>query len=99
MSTAASARQLTLPEFQPKDKRMKPRTTYASVGAYLQDRVPSRRTLQIYDGAEIRRIARFCGLHPSDVRSQLKRCGYEKTTTSNGLVKWVKIEEATSHEA
>lgn len=96
--SAASARQLSLIEFQPKDRRMKPRTTYASVKAYLQDRVPSRRTLQIYDGAEIRRIAKFCNLRSDDVRGQLRRAGYEKTTNGNGLVVWILKEEA-GHEA
>ena len=85
--SAASNKQLSLTDFQRMETRRKQRATYASVEEYLKDRVPSRRNLQIYDGAEIRRIAKFCNLHPSDVRSQLKRCGYEKTTTSNGLVK------------
>jgi hypothetical protein len=87
--SAASARQLTLPEFQPKRKRQ----SYSSVEAYLECQVERRRVEQIFDGREVRKIARICRLHPEDVRAGLKRCGYVKTTSMNGLVKWVRKDQ------
>jgi hypothetical protein len=76
--SAASARQFSLVEFRQKEKRKKLQTAYASVLDYLENWVPSVRNSRIFDHAEIRRIARFCSLHPDDVRTQLRRCGYEK---------------------
>lgn len=96
--SAASNKQLSLTDFQRMETRRKPRATYASVEAYLKDRVPSRRNLEIYDNREVRKIANFCSLHPDEVRSQLRRCGYEKTTNPNGLTVWIRKEE-TGHEA
>lgn len=90
MSTAASARQLSLFDFQRKEIRRKQRATYATVEEYLKDRVPSRRNLEIFDRREVMKIANFCNLHPDSVRTQLRQCGYEKTTTSNGIAKWVR---------
>lgn len=89
MSSAASARQLSLFEFQPKRKRQ----SYSTVEAYLSSLVESRLTQEIFDNREIRKIARICKLHPDDVRTQLRRCGYEKTTNPNGLVKWVRKDQ------
>ncbi len=94
--SAASARQLSLFDFRQKEKRK--RQSYPTVEAYLADRVPSRRNLEIYDNREVRKIANFCSLHPDEVRSQLRRCGYEKIVNQNGLIKWVKTEEETGHE-
>jgi len=87
MSTAAS-RQVSLFDFRQKEKRK--RQSYPTVEAYLKDRVPSRRNLEIFDRREVMKIANFCNLHPDSVRTQLRQCGYEKTTTSNGIAKWVR---------
>lgn len=94
--SAASNKQLSLFDFQPKRKKAS-RQPFASVEAYLGSLVESRLTQEIFDNREIRKIARICKLHPDDVRTQLRRCGYEKTTNPNGLVKWVRKEEA-GHE-
>ena len=96
--SAASDKQLSLTDFQRMETRRKQRATYATVEEYLKDRVPSRRNLEIYDNREVRKIANFCSLHPDEVRSQLRRCGYEKIVNQNGLIKWVKTEEETGHE-
>ena len=94
MSTAASARQLTLFEFQPKRQK---RATFASVEEYLECQVERRRVEAIFDGREVRKIARICEMHPEDVRAELKRCGYEKIVNPNGLTVWIRKEEA-GHE-
>jgi len=93
--SSASIKQLSLFDFRQKEKRK--RQSYPTVEAYLADRVPSRRNLEIYDNREVRKIANFCSLHPDEVRSQLRRCGYEKTTNPNGLTVWIRKEE-TGHE-
>jgi len=98
MSTAASARQLSLTDFQRKETRRKQRATYTTVEEYLSSLVESRLTREVYDNREVRKIARICGLHSEEVRTDLKRCGYEKIVNPNGLAVWIRKEEA-GHEA
>ncbi len=93
--SAASARQLSLYEFQPKRQK---RATFASVEEYLSSLVESRLTREVFDKREVRKIARICGIHSEEVRAELRRCGYEKIINPNGLIKWIRKEEA-GHEA
>ena len=90
---SSAARQLSLFDFQRMETRRKQRATYASVEEYLECQVERRRVEQIFDNREVRKIARICEMHPEGVRAELKRCGYVKTTSMNGLVKWVRKDQ------
>lgn len=60
---------------------------YDSVSAYLADRKQQNRG--ILDGtAELRRIARQCGLKNEQVRGQLRQLGYQLESTANGHGIW-----------
>ncbi len=47
-----------------------------------------RRSHQILDGGELKRVAKACGLHPDDLRGQLKKLGFIKTQNKHGLTVW-----------
>jgi hypothetical protein len=61
---------------------------FDSVEQYLASLSPKRKA-EFLDGNEIRRVARSCGLSTEDARSQLKKCGYVKTTNKRGISYWV----------
>ena len=91
---SSAARQLSLFDFRQKRQR---RTSHPTVEAYLSSLVESRLTREVYDNREVRKIARICGLHSEEVRTDLRRCGYEKIVNPNGLAVWIRKEEA-GHE-
>jgi len=58
----------------------------SSVKEYLLSRNPIPKNF--YDGFDLKKVAKACGIHSGEVRAQLKALGYEPEINWNGMKIW-----------